>query len=66
MIEDVLETFMTREDYALRTIKAVPLDIQSKYYCSQFKVVRGIVDLVILKLPRGIGYELSSLHKNAT
>ena len=55
---------MAREDCALHTIKVVSLDLQSKYYYSQFEVVCGIVDLVVLKLTRGIGNYLPLLHEN--
>ena len=66
LIEDLLEAFVICEHCAFCTKKVMTLDIQSKNRCYQFKVMYGIVDFVVLKLSRGIGYNLSSLHKNAT
>ena len=65
-IEHVLEAFVLREDCAFCTIKVMPPNLQSKNHYSQSEVVRGILDLVVLKMSRGIVYDLSLLHKNAT
>ena len=50
LIENVLKTLMICEDGAFCAVKVVSTDLQSKHHCSEFEVVRGVIDLMSLEL----------------
>ena len=54
---------MICEDGEFGTVQVVSPNFQGKHHGSQFEIVCGVIDLMILELSSGIGDDFTFLHE---
>ena len=64
--EDVLEAFVIGENLTMAAQQLLEPCYQSMYHRCKFKIMCGIVELMLFQLTRSIRHNLAFLHEDST